>query len=117
MSQPPAVTARKHPELAAVVSAAGSDCLQGIAQHAAIDEMPETEADDPDGEGDQIPRRFAGELQRVERAAALMALRRVAERAAGVVAGGGDRLRTSYWSTSRQAASPARAPPRAEVIT
>ena len=68
------------------------DRLQRVAQHAAVHAIPDPEPHRPDAERDEVPGGLAGELQRVERAAALVALRRVAERAAGVIARGGDDL-------------------------
>ena len=68
------------------------DRLQRVAQHAAIDAVADEQPHAPDAERDQVPRHLVGELQRVDRTAAVVALRRVAERAAGDVARRGDHL-------------------------
>ena len=67
------------------------DRLHRVALHAAVDPAPDQQADRPDAERDQVPCHLVVELQRQQRAA-LGALRRVAERAAGLVARGGDDL-------------------------
>ena len=52
--------------------------LQRIARHAAIDPMPDHDADRPHRQSDQVPGRLVGELQRPE-VAALGGFRRVAQ--------------------------------------
>src|SRR4029079_10084927 len=76
------------------------DRLHGVAAHAAVDPAPDQEAEQPDAERDQVPGRLVVELQRPPARAPAGALRRVAERAAGVVARRRDDLK--YDARQRQ---------------